>query len=525
MLSGKILPYFAQIMKKIVLYFLLLFFPVLSLAEEVLPPLSCEPQPLEVPSHKINFSKVTAAELLRFISRITKTSFIFNEKDLQFEVSFVSGKETSEEQILHSIMTLLSQKGFHVNGKKGCFVVEKQLEGEVKQTPIMEGSPIPIIPKELPSLAHSLALKNDEEIFHVYKLQYHVGSDLEGAIKQLAASSRKNDPAFTEAIQSMQWIKSTNSLVFSASPSVLSRLLPLIKSLDTPQKQVYIEVLVLETDLKNEEDFGLHWSAQSKYKDRLNLSLGTGGKHAKGQHFKDQLNSMNPLSGGGGLNLGVIGDIITHKGGSFLQLSSLVSALQQDHSHSIVLHHKVIAQDNKTSKIFVGDNIPFAGSVVETIGSAQQTTSNIEYKDIGVSLNITPYIGDNGVITLEISEDITEANERILAQTRQMTGIQTTKTSMVNRVHVPDSHFLALTGMVRNKKYKAKTGLPCLGGLPLIGAAFAHKEDNAEKRNIIIFVRPTLIQNFEDGDAIANQEWNQAKDLLTDKNLIQDIEF
>ena len=124
------------------------------------------------------------------------------------------------------------------------------------------------------------------------------------------------------------------------------------------------------------------------------------------------------------------------------------------------------------------------------------------------------------MVTLEISEEITEANEHLMAQTKQVNGILTTKTNMVNRVHVPDSHFLALTGMVRNKKYKAKTGVPCLGGIPFIGAALSHKESSAEKRNIIIFVRPTLIDCFEDGDRVSKKEWEDALKMVNDPNLI-----
>ena len=84
-----------------------------------------------------------------------------------------------------------------------------------------------------------------------------------------------------------------------------------------------------------------------------------------------------------GFDLGVIGDMIMHKGKSYLSLGSLVSALQIDGSSTIVLNQKIITQDNKNSTIFVGDNIPFTGSVVQTIGQSQQTSANIEYRDMG----------------------------------------------------------------------------------------------------------------------------------------------
>lgn len=80
----------------------------------------------------------------------------------------------------------------------------------------------------------------------------------------------------------------------------------------------------------------------------------------------------------------------------------------------------------------------------------------------------------------------------------QVNGIRTTKTNMATHVHVPDKHFLVLSGMIRNSKAQHKAGLPCLGGLPWIGAAFSKTKKHDEKRNVIIFVRPHIIHSFED---------------------------
>ena len=201
---------------------------------------------------------------------------------------------------------------------------------------------------------------------------------------------------------------------------------------------------------------------------------------------------------GNGFDLGVIGDIIRHKGKSYLTLGSLVSALQMDGDSTIVLNQKIITQDNKNSTIFVGDNIPFTGSVIQTIGQTQQTAANIEYRDIGVNLSITPMLGEGDVITLDINEEITESMGDLHNSSSAVNGIRTTKANMVTHVHIPDKHFLVLSGMARNAKSHHKSGIPCLGGLPVIGAAFSKTKERDEKRNIIIFVRPHIIHSFED---------------------------
>ena len=208
----------------------------------------------------------------------------------------------------------------------------------------------------------------------------------------------------------MQWVKATNSLLCSGDPETIESLKKLISSLDVPLRQVFIEVLVVETDLRKGSEFGLQWAAGGKL-DKIGFGGGNFapngnggggfGKTIQGINASSTPTGLNQIPVGSGFDLGVIGDPIMHKGRSYLSLGALVSALQMDADSTIVLNQKIITQDNKNSKIFVGDNIPLTGSVVQTVGQSQQTTANVEYRDIGVSLSITPMLGEDDVITLD----------------------------------------------------------------------------------------------------------------------------
>ncbi len=156
----------------------------------------------------------------------------------------------------------------------------------------------------------------------------------------------------------------------------------------------------------------------------------------------------------------------------------------------------------------MGENIPFTGSVTQLVGQNQQTTSNIEYRDIGVNLNITPMLGDDGVITLDLQEEISETVNQsgVHPDALQASGIRTTRTNMVTHVHVPDKHFLVLSGMIRNAQSEHKEGLPCLGGIPYFGALFSKKMNRQEKRNVIIFVRPHIVQSVEDYKKVSSAQ-------------------
>jgi type II secretory pathway component GspD/PulD (secretin) len=373
----------------------------------------------------------------------------------------------------------------------------------------------------------------DNTSFLVYKLQYHPGDDIQIALKQVSASIGKGaspPTALVDAINSLQWIQVTNSLLVSGQQDVLVKLKDLIQNLDVPLRQVFIEVLVIETTLLNTQNFGLMWGAQAQYFNKATLGTGnfpissnsnsnTGGVTTPASAFSPTLQSINATKtpAGGmvpfvqGFDLGVIGDIIMHKGKSFISLGALVNAIQLDTDSTIVLNPKIITQDNRQSVIFVGMNVPYTGSIVTTQGgAAQQNSANIEYRDVGVSLTITPILGDGDVVTLDIVNDISEVvgNAQQAVSNSNVTGILTNHTHMETRVHVPDNYFVALSGMINDSKTHFRTAIPCLGGLPVIGALFSENDRAASKANVIIFVRPQIVKSYAEYKQITeHQEW------------------
>ncbi len=366
----------------------------------------------------------------------------------------------------------------------------------------------------------------DNTSFLVYKLQYHQGSDIQTALKQVATSLGKNPgvnlQAMMDAVNSLQWIQVTNSLLGTGPCDILAKLKGLIENLDIPLRQVFIEILVIETDLDNTQNFGLMWGGQAQYLNKA--AIGTGNFPVPGATGIAPVTTFAPLISGlnathtpkggtipftNGFDLGVLGDIIMHKGQSFISLGALVNALQVDSDTTIVMNPKIVTQDNKQSTLFVGQNIPFTGAQVQTIGVNTQTTTNIEYRDIGVSLTITPMLGDNDIVSLDIVHDISEQIANTTGgQNTSLAGIQTSHTHMETNVHVPNEHFVVLSGMLHDTKIHYRTGIPCLGGLPVIGALFSENDRRNSKTNVIIFVRPHIINTYTEYKAITeHQEW------------------
>jgi type III secretion protein C len=376
----------------------------------------------------------------------------------------------------------------------------------------------------------------DDISFLIYKLQYHQGAELESALRKIAVDLQrakgKTAAPLINAIQAVQWLEVTNSLISTGPPQTLTKLRELIHSIDIPLKQVFIEILVIDTDVSNTLNLGLRWMSQGKYREKLGWAGGASPLYEgnAGDPFVDfnkefaSIDSSNTPIGteipiGTGFSLGVIGDIIFHKGNSYAALGSLIDALRVEGDITIVLNQKMITQDGKQSTLFVGQNIPFQGSVVRnnTTQGGTITTSNIEYRDVGVNLTITPRVGDDGMISMSIDQEITQVENtgQDSNSTSQInvTGIQTSKTNTQTQVTMPDNHFLVLSGSVTDTKTRTRDSIPCLGGLPLIGAAFTKNDTLTEKKNVIIFVKPQIIENFN-----AYKEITEAQEDLFREN-------
>ncbi len=367
----------------------------------------------------------------------------------------------------------------------------------------------------------------DDLSFLIYKLQYHSGVEIQSSLQLIGQelSRIKGDQLnhdLVESIQALQWVEVTNSLITTGKPATLAKLRELIKSIDIPLTQVFVEVLVIETNLSNSLNFGLRWGSQGNYRDKF--AYGVGAYPQSTQTFTDELASFNKnlssisatttptgtmFDPASGFSLGVIGDIILHKGKSYFALGSLIDAIQGDSNSTVALNQKVITQDNKNSTLFVGQNVPYTGSIITSTSNTITSSSNLEYRDVGVSLSITPQVSGDNLITLNINEEISEVisrDDESSTSSDSLVGITTNKTTTQTQVTLPDRSFLVLSGQINNSKSTLSTGIPCLGGLPVVGAAFQQNDTLKNNTCILIFVRPHIVKSFEEYKKITKRQ-------------------
>jgi len=398
--------------------------------------------------------------------------------------------------------------------------------------------------------------------FLIYKLQYHQGTDIMTALQSIGQQFKKFeqneadqsksaketpqvDSSLVNAIASVQWLQMTNSLLCSGTPETLEKIKGLIRKLDMPLRQVFLEVLIINTSLTDSLTFGVRWGGAGKLHNRLTTSLGLFPTIADtGYQQADNLNNLgnaiqssvggslpaaNSVFGNpGGFDFGVIGDIISHGSNVYLSLGSLASALQTDRNSTVILNPKIIAQDNQVAHMFSGSNRPFSVSTftqTTTGGASTDTTKTNDYRDVGFDLQITPILGANDVITLIIEQDFTELDFPTGIDTNETIQNNTiSKQTTQTRVHVPNEHFIAISGMLRDTRSRSKVGIPCLGGLPVIGAAFAQNQKTNQKTNTIIFIRPQIVTTNEQMVRMTEQQEDVFREQAKSLELQYDID-
>lgn len=358
--------------------------------------------------------------------------------------------------------------------------------------------------------------------FFMYKLKYQNGAAIAQAIQDIGYNlyvTTAMDEDFINTLNSVQWLDVNNSIVVVGNQANVDRVVSLLNGLDLPPKQVYIEVLILDTSLEKSWDFGVQWVALGDEQSKVAYASGLLSNSAISNTAKatvppgvptpGSLSLPTPaqmtgfsdmMSSSSAFGLGIIGNVISHKGKSFLTLGGLLSALDQDGDTIIVLNPRIMAQDTQQASFFVGQNIPYqtTSTIIQETGSV---TQNIEYEDIGVNLVVTSTVAPNNVVTLQIEQTISELHS---AQ-GTLTPV-TDKTYAATRMQVPDGCFLVMSGHIRDKTTKIVSGVPLLNSIPLIRGLFSRTIDQRQKRNIMMFIKPKVISSFEEGSDLTNKE-------------------
>ena len=212
----------------------------------------------------------------------------------------------------------------------------------------------------------------------------------------------------------------------------------------------------------------------------------------------------NIVPPGNGLTLGLF-----NKSG----LGALAHALESDSNTNILSMPNLITLDNEEAKIIVGQNLPFITGQYTTTASAGAAGVNpfqtVERKDIGLTLRVKPQISEGGTVKLSIYQETSGIDNSV---STGGAGLATTKRSLDTNVLVDDGQIIVLGGLIDDNMQDSVEKVPGLGDIPLIGGLFRYKTQNHVKRNLMVFLRPTIIRNNGQSVDLAEDRYDYIRD-------------
>ncbi|MEG9504820.1 MAG: type II secretion system secretin GspD [Methylorubrum extorquens] len=295
--------------------------------------------------------------------------------------------------------------------------------------------------------------------------------------------------------------EANNSLVISATRNQYDKILRILGRLDAMPTQVLLETVIAEVTLNNELQFGLQWFLKNSGS-RFNLAQAdTNRSVAQGTSGTDALIKA-AVRGVPGFNYLL----------NASDFNVVLNALQGVTRVNVISSPNITVLDNRTAKLQVGDQVPIVRQSGQSAFAAGAPILNqIEMKDTGVILSVTPRVNKNGLVVLDINQEVSDV---VKTTTSEINSPTIRQRRVATSVAVNDGHSLAIGGMVQEKAQITNESVPVLGDLPIVGPAFRNRIDGRVRTELIVFIRPKVIRGTVEADRIAEDFRQQFRAMM-----------
>lgn len=268
-----------------------------------------------------------------------------------------------------------------------------------------------------------------------------------------------------------------NTIMVYSNFGTFKRVRDVVRALDVPQAQVVIESTVLEVQINDNLQYGVQWFLSGKGIQLRNSTLPT---------------ATDPTGAGASLLAsGTVGDF---------KVSAVLSALQAVTNVKVLSSPYLTVVDGSSARLQIGDQIPFATATQQSNNLGQVTvTQQIEVKDTGIILEVTPKIRPNDGVLLSINQTVSRPQETVLAG--NVTPVIANR-QMKSDIVVQSGHTALLGGLIQERHEKAEGGVPVLKNVPVMGQLFKTTSDRVGRVEMLIMITPRVVRKTSEIDNI-----------------------
>lgn len=323
--------------------------------------------------------------------------------------------------------------------------------------------------------------------------------------------------------------KATNSIVVTSSLRDYASLRSVIDRLDQPRRQVFIEAVIMDLQLKRSDSLGVSFHGGAPFNfDQPDDSLVFGGNKIT--------NTIPPVPTDPdalqGFALGVRGPGISGSqnflgtGISVPAFGTFIQALASTGDSDLLSTPHILALDNEDAEISVGDNIPLQTNAVSSFpgaagagGAAAGALGALggfgsvgsPRQDVGTKIKIKPHLNDSNEVRLDVSEEISEQGAPLGGT---LGAIPISKRTAKTKLVVQDQQTVVIGGLIRNVTSRSEEKIPVLGDIPVLGALFRKRKNTQEKRNLVLIMTPYIIRNQQDLRTVFERKMQERQEYL-----------
>lgn len=298
-----------------------------------------------------------------------------------------------------------------------------------------------------------------------------------------------------------------NSLIILATPADYAFIEETIKKIDTLPRQVVIEGLIASVNLTDNLNFGMQWKIQND----LNI---------KGfKPFSRDVNISGPLK----FQTLIPSSTFTFTAYDAVgDIKLLLQSLASEGKAKVLAAPHILVSDNREARIQVGSQIPLATSTtsIPLTGGTEPTsslTSTVQYKDIGIILKVRPQVNDSGLVSLEISQEVSARGETVLIAGQAFESID--KTEATTSLVAQDGETIIIGGLIREDITKSRSGIPFLSKIPILGYLFGSTIDESKRTELIILLTPRVVRNQQEARDVTSDYVDKYKGSTKDKQI------
>lgn len=259
-----------------------------------------------------------------------------------------------------------------------------------------------------------------------------------------------------------------NALIFIGSGEEWARLLPVLRDMDQPVKQVLIEATVAEITLSDKDERGIDWVLNRVGIGGLDGRLGT-------------------------RELGVGGVGLTYTLSSAGQVRAVLNAFASSQRATILQTPRLLVRSGSSATITVGSEIPTltsqAASNLQTEGSSA-VLQQVQYRSTGISLNITPIVYAGRQVDLTISQTLSESQPN---ESSSINSPVIFNRQINTELSLSDGHSVLLGGLISNNRSDGWSGVPILSEIPILGQLFRVNKESSTRTELVILIIPYII--------------------------------